>query len=125
MGSVRQIQVACFSSSVEGLAKGSVRLVVQVTKSERVTNAVFVKFKSGGAPERFLRVASPIDLQKISESEPDAATGLFRGDKIDVFCDSQEEAQQLWYLIKVEIQKLVDELNAGDKLALQEVYDAK
>lgn len=125
MGAVRQIQVACFSSSVEGLAKGSVRLVVQVVKAERVTNAVFVKFKVGDAPERFLRVASPTDLQKINEAVPDAETGLFRGEKIDLFCDSQEEAKNLWHLIKTEIQKLVDELNAGDKLALQEVYNAK
>ena len=70
----------------------------------------------------FVAVASPVQLEDLAIGSPDSTTSFFRDSKVTIMAASQEYLDTVFDAIRVDLQRLVKDVDANTTLVASGTY---
>jgi len=114
-------------STTEVIGISSYKFVVRAINAENMPSKIFVNqrirnFAKDEIDDVFVAVATPTQLEDFAEDAPEAGTGYFRTDAIELIVRTPEVMQSIFDSLVYEVEKLVLDLNLLEELTNSEVY---
>jgi len=122
----RSIQL--YRNSTIGIPEiSSYKLVVEAANAENMPSKVFVNqrihnFAKGSFEDTFAAVCTPTQLEDLAEDAPAKGTSFYRTNKVELVMQVPETVDTVFESILFEVKKLVQDLDAMDKLNDAAVY---
>ena len=106
----------------------SYSISLEITATQNINSAVFVKQRKlepmtdSTYNDYFVAVASPVQLEDLAIGSPDSTTSFFRDSKVTIMAASQEYLDTVFDAIRVDLQRLVKDVDANTTLVASGTY---